>query len=131
MLTTLALFLVTLSPILTVVALLELAGWWHRRQEVAVARQIALTDAIASELGSVVAPVVRRPLLGPWQVEIAVPFARPATVGTVLAIAHRLMAFGQRLSSRDYRIVLTPQEEPVRLRPRRAGTAALVEARSC
>jgi hypothetical protein len=131
MLTTLAVSLITLSPILAVVALLETAGWWQRRQDGAVARQIALTDAIASELGAVVAPVVRRPLRGPWLIEIAVPFARPATVSTILAIAHRLLAFGDRMSPGDYRIVLTPQEEPRRTRAPRAGRSALVEARSC
>jgi len=131
MLTTVAVFLIMLSPIVGVVALLELAGWWQRRQDAAVARQIALTDAIASELGTVVAPVVRRPLRGPWLIEIAVPFTQPATVGTILAIAHRLLAFGHRLNPGDYRIVLTPQDEPVRARTRRAGPATLVEARSC
>jgi hypothetical protein len=118
MLTTLGVLVVTLSPIVAVVALLELATWWERRRRVAVARQITLTDAIAGELGAVVAPVVTKPLWGPWQIRIAVPLACPATVGTIIAIAHRVLAFAERMSPGDYAIVLTPQEETAS-RPRR------------
>lgn len=123
MLTALAVVVVAISPIVAVVLLLELAAWRDRRVKAAVARQIALTDAIAAEVGAIVAPVVRKPLWGPWQIEIAVPFGRPATVGTILAIAHRVLAFGERTGSGRYRIVLTPQEEPIQ-RPTRAPVPA-------
>jgi hypothetical protein len=93
---------------------MELAAWLQRRRDAAIARQVALTDAIASELGAVVAPVVKRPLWGPWLIEIAVPFSRPATTATVLSIAHRVLSFAGRQAAGRYRIVLTPQEEPAR-----------------
>lgn len=101
-----------LIPILAVAALIELAAWLQRRRDAAIAHQVALTDAIASELGAVVAPVVKRPLWGPWQIEIAVPFGRPATTGTVLSIAHRVLSYAERHATGRYRIILTPQEEP-------------------
>jgi hypothetical protein len=104
----------SLIPILAVAALMELAGWLQRRRDAAIARQVALTDAIASELGAVVAPVVKRPLWGPWLIEIAVPFSRPATIARVLSIAHRVLCFAGRRAAGPYRIVLTPQEEPAR-----------------
>ncbi len=113
MLTALAVVVVAISPIVAVVLLLELAAWRERRVKAAVARQIALTDAIAAELGAIVAPVVRKPLWGPWQIEIAVPFGRPATVGTILSIAHRMLGFAERPGAGRYRIVLSPQEEAV------------------
>ncbi|HEV8673128.1 MAG TPA: hypothetical protein VGX21_03715 [Methylomirabilota bacterium] len=125
MLTTLAVLVVTLSPILAVVALLEVATWRDRRRRAAIARQITLTDAIAGELGAVVAPVVTKPLWGPWQIRIAVPFTRPATVGSIIAIAHRVLAFAERMSPGDYHIVLTPQEEPAR------GPRSTVVSRAC
>ena len=132
MLTTLAVLVLTLAPVVVVVALLELAERRDRRHRAAVARQISLTDAIASELGAVVAPVVRKPWWGPWQVEIAVPFARPATVGTIMSIAHRVLAHAERMSAGDYRIVLTPQEESSGGLPRATAPAAgYAEARSC
>lgn len=122
MLTAFAVAAVAISPIVAVVLLLELAAWRERRVKAAVARQIALTDAIAAEFGAIVAPVVRKPLWGPWEIEIAVPFARPAAVGTILSIAHRVLAFAERTRPGRYRIVLTPQEEPVQ-RPAHAPVA--------
>lgn len=114
MLTTLFALTVALLPIVSVAALLELAGWWTRRRQVIIARQIALTDAIWSELGAVVSPVVKKPLLGPWRIQIAVPVTRPTTVGTILSIAHRVLAFADRMSSGRYQLVLTPQPEAAR-----------------
>lgn len=116
MLWTVFAFAVAVIPILSVAALLELTAWRERRRQAVIARQIALTDAIAHEVGAVVAPVVKKPLLGPWEVRMAVPFTRPTTVGTVLSIAHRVLSFAERRSGR-YQIVLTPQEEA----PQRAG----------
>src|SRR5215471_3967578 len=98
MLTTVGALVMTLTPMIAVVALLELVTWVERRRASAIARQITLTDAIAGELGAVVAPVVTKPLWGPWQIRIAVPLARPATVGTIIAIAHRVLAFAERMS---------------------------------
>jgi len=122
MLTTLIVAFTAALPLLLVMALLELAGWWQARQRQAVARQIALTDAIAGELGAIVAPTVRRPLRGPWRIEIAVPFERPATVAATLAIAHRVLAFGDRMFAGRYEIVLTAQEAPGRAAGDRPGT---------
>jgi hypothetical protein len=111
MLTTIAVILLTLSPILVVVALLELAAWRDRRRQVAVARQIAVTDAIAWEMGAIVAPEVKPALWGPWELRIAVPLSRPLVVGRIVAIADCVLA---RIPDR-HEIVLVPQEPPVRL----------------
>jgi hypothetical protein len=109
MLTSLAVLVLTLSPLIAVVALLELAGWWERRVEAAIARQIALTDAIGAELGAVVAPFVARPVGRPWQVRIAVPFSRPALITRILTITQRVL---DRTCANGYEVVLTPQEGP-------------------
>jgi hypothetical protein len=111
MMTTLAVLGLMASPLIAVVALLELAGWRERRIEAAIARQIALTDAIGAELGSVVAPVVAWPVGRPWQVRMAVPFTRPALVTRVLGITQRVL---DRTCASGYEIVLTPQLEPTR-----------------
>jgi hypothetical protein len=128
MLTTVGVLVVTLTPMVAVVALLELSAWFERRRAAAIARQITLTDAIAGELGAVVAPVVTKPLWGPWQIRIAVPLARPATVGTIIAIAHRVLALAERMSPGEYRIVLAPQEDPAGGRRPRLASRVYAEA---
>jgi hypothetical protein len=86
MLKLIAAFAVPLVPLIVVALPLAIAGFilnaLERRRDRRVARQIMVTDAIHKELGPVVAPLVRKPLWGPWQLEMAVPFARPGVVGT-------------------------------------------------
>jgi hypothetical protein len=132
MVTSFAVLVLTFSPILIVVALLELAAWQDRRRSLAVAHQISLTDALARELGAVVAPVVRKPWWGPWQIEIAVPPARPSAVAVIPTVVQRALAFGERMSPGRYRLVLTPRSEPApALAPARvAGTRRYAGVRS-
>jgi hypothetical protein len=93
------------SPILLIAGLLVLAAWRDRRREAMVARQIRLSDAIADELGPIVAPVVSKPLGAPWRVEIRVPVNRPAAVSRIVAIAHETLT---RSGATQYELVLTP-----------------------
>lgn len=102
--------LAMLSPILPVAGLLVLAKWRDRRRAAVVARQIRLTDAIAEELGAVVAPLVSRPLGRPWRVAMRLPVDRPALAGRVLAITHQTLS---RNGAARYQLVLTP-EAPAR-----------------
>lgn len=116
MLKLIAAFAVPLVPLIVIALPLVIAGWilhaLEQRRHRRVARQIMVTDAIHKELGPVVAPLVRKPFWGPWQLEMAVPFARPAVVGTALAIAHQTLAAEGNGAPDPFRIVLTPQEEP-------------------
>jgi hypothetical protein len=114
MLTAATAILTISSPILVVLGLLSLAAWRDRRQEAVVARQIRLTDAIAKELGAVVAPVVAKPFGGPWRVTIHVPVGRPALVSRIVSIAHETLT---RSGSSPYELVLTPESAPVRPLP--------------
>ena len=100
------------SPILVILGLLALAAWRDHRREAMIARQVRLTDAIADELGPIVAPLVAKPLGGPWRVEIQVPVGRPATVSRIVAIAHETLT---RAGAGRYELVLTP--EPTLARP--------------
>jgi hypothetical protein len=93
-------------PILPIVGLLAWAEWRDRRRAALVARQIRLTDAIGAELGAVVAPVLRRGLGGAWRVDMTLPLGRPALVGRVLEITHRVLP-GR------YEIRLAPRMEPM------------------
>jgi hypothetical protein len=99
------------SPILVIAGLLALAAWRDRRREVAVARQVRLTDAIANEMGPIVAPLVSKPLGRPWRVEVRVPVGRPAVVSRIVAIAHETLT---RTGAARYELVLTPAPAPVR-----------------
>ena len=101
-----AVTLTALSPFLFVAGLLVLAGWRDRREAEERARQIRLTDALADQVGAIVAPVVTR-RLGGWRVEIPAPLGRPTVMGRIVSEAHRTL---ERLGSGRYEIVLTPQE---------------------
>ena len=100
------------SPILVVIGMLVLAAWRDHRREAMVARQVRLTDALADELGPIVAPLVAKPLGGPWRVEIRVPVGRPAIVSRIVAIAHETLT---RAGAGRYELILTP--EPTLARP--------------
>lgn len=105
-----------LVPFAALLVLLMLVRRVERRRAEAVARQIALTDAIHRDLGAVVAPCVTRGRRGRWRVSIAVPFERPALVGAVLDIVRS--AFPDRFD-----VVLTPRESRARLESRAPGRA--------
>ena len=108
-----------LWPILLVIVLFALAVWRDHRRESMAARQIWLTDALAEELGQIVAPVVAKPLARPWRVAIRVPVHRPATVSRIVAIAHEALT---RSGAGRYELVLSP--EPARRRGRSLASAA-------
>ncbi len=112
MLTTALMVLTISSPALVVLGLLALAAWRDRRREAMLVRQIRLTDAIAEQLGSIVAPLVTKPLGRPWRVDIHVPVGRPATVSRIVGIAHETLT---RMGAARYELVLTP--DPVSAGP--------------
>ena len=91
-----------------------LVDWSRRRRQKAIARQIALTDALDGRLGAIVAPRVKRPLWGPWEVEIAVPFSAFAVVGRVLAIVDEVLSGEEGIREDSYRIVLRAEPGPAR-----------------
>lgn len=123
---TAAIVIVTMfSPILVILGLLALAAWRDRRREAMVARQIRLTDAIADELGPIVAPVVAKSLGGPWRVQIQVPVGRPAIVSRIVAIAHDTLT---RTGAGRYELVLSPAPVPVRPRGSVTRTARPLQA---
>jgi hypothetical protein len=99
------------SPVLTALGLLGLAAWRNRRRATAIAWQVRLTDAISTELGGVVAPVVSKPPGARWRVAMRVPVARPALVSGVLAITHETR---RDLRIARYELVLTPAPAPAR-----------------
>jgi hypothetical protein len=98
--------LVWLSPLLFVGGLLALAGRRDRRALAATACQTQLSDALADEVGVIVAPLVRR-RLGRWRVRVAVPLGQPHVVARIVRALHRTLG---RLGLERYEIVLTPQE---------------------
>jgi hypothetical protein len=97
---------VWLSPLVLVGGLLAAAGWRDRRELARVARQTRISDALADEVGALVAPVVRK-RYGTWRVSVAVPLGRPALVARVVGVLHRTLG---RLGPDRYEIVLSPQE---------------------
>jgi hypothetical protein len=102
--------LVAVAPFAVV---LGLFAWTSRRERLRSdvrRRQIALTDAVHERVGAVAAPVVRRRHRG-WQVEIAVPFERPAVTEALLPIVLEAFAPLDR-DPRSLEIVLTRQSPP-------------------
>jgi hypothetical protein len=94
-----------------------LVDWSRKRRQAAIARQIALTDALDGQLGAVVSPVVTKPLSGPWEIQIAVPLSRLAAVGRILTIVNAVLSGVEGMRERSYRVVLRTTQDT----PREAG----------
>ena len=99
---------VVVIPPALVVLLLLYSNHVQRAGADAVARQVAVTDAIHRELGAVVAPVMRRSR-GAWELRMAVPLEPPSLVGSVLAVTHRTLAHSGCPARERVRIVLVPR----------------------
>ncbi len=88
-----------------------LVDGFRTRRDQAIRRQIALTDALDGRLGPIVAPLVRRPLWGPWEIRIAVPEQRWAAVPGILAVVHQMFSAAHASGSQPYWIVLRTQDD--------------------
>jgi hypothetical protein len=93
---------------------MRLADWSRKRRQQETARQIALTDALDGQLGAIVSPVVRKPLFGPWQIQIAVPFHRSATVARILSVVDKVFPDVDGAGSRHYQIFLSAKPDSLR-----------------
>jgi hypothetical protein len=113
MMTLLAVVVLVAGPALALAGLLALVTRVQRSRTRVIEQQIALTDAIHAELGAVAAPVVVKPMFGPWRVTFIVPFTRPALVEQLILITSRVLA---SVSPTGIRIVLTPRAEAPRVR---------------
>jgi hypothetical protein len=93
-------------PCLALSALLVFIERREDRRQLTRDRQIALVDAIHSELGAVAAPTVTRRRGGGWRVSMLVPLERPAVVADLL----RLTAthFAAERTAERLEIVLSP-----------------------
>jgi hypothetical protein len=69
-----------------------LADWVRTRRQAAIARQIALTDALDAQFGTLFTPVVTKPLFGPWEVRIAVPLLGSAVLARILGVTDAVFA---------------------------------------
>jgi hypothetical protein len=93
-----------------------LVDWFRRRRQKEITRQIALTDAIDGRIGSIVAPVVTKPLFGPWEIQIAVPLHQSAMVARILSVVNEVFPSFEGTDSRPYRIFLSAKAESPRQR---------------
>jgi hypothetical protein len=88
-----------------------LVDWLRKRQREAVVQQIALTDAIYGQYGSIASPTVKRPLWGPRQIQFEV---ESGGIAKVLVAAHEVLSAADRMNLGRYQIVLSPRQAPVR-----------------
>jgi hypothetical protein len=93
--TALAIAVVLAIPLLVLVVLPRLVDRRAQRRQQVVLRQIALTDAIHSALGPVVAPVVRRGRHG-WIGVLSVPAGDPH-VARMVEIAQKELGSGAEI----------------------------------
>ena len=98
------------APFALVMGLLWLARVIREKREAAVARQIALTDAIHRELGAAAAPVVTRSWTRCWTVWVRVPLHHEGQVGAITRITHDLFSRLDRQDPPRLRLVLMPRE---------------------
>jgi len=124
MLTVAAVLALLALPMAAVTVLLLVVGRVQRAREAEISRQVSVTDAIHSELGAVVSPVVTRRFGRGWRIEIAVPFERPAIVGRVVGIAHAAMLRADARAAGRVAVMLTVQDVQVqRANVRRLNSA--------
>jgi hypothetical protein len=112
---------------------LVLVDRMRARRRAAIARQIALTDALDAQFGALVAPMVRKPLFGPWEVWMAVPRLGSSVLAGILTAADAVFAGLEGTPQARYRMVLHitansshagPDRRAPRPTPRWAGTPA-------
>ncbi len=103
--------LVPLYALLWIGVPIVLTNWLRNRRQETTRRQVALTEAIDGRFGAIVAPVVTKPLWGPREIRIAVPFQEPATVGGILDVVDELLSTSDRMESGRYEVVLTPAQD--------------------
>ena len=84
-----------------------MVDWFRKRREMAIERQIALTDALDEQLGTIVAPVVTRRLFGPWEIRIGVPYLQSPAMARVLSVVDDQFSDVAGKGSSSYRIILT------------------------
>jgi hypothetical protein len=84
-----------------------LTDWVRARRQDMIARQITLTDALDGRFGVLVAPVVTKPLFGPWEVRIALPSQWSAIQGGMLAVIDEVFARVDGTNPSSYRVVLS------------------------
>lgn len=91
-----------------------LVDWLRKRRQTAIERQVALTDALDGRLGALVAPVVTKPLFGPWEIQIAVPCLRSAAAAGILSVVDDVFSGVDGRSASTYRIVLSAKPDSLR-----------------
>jgi hypothetical protein len=89
-----------------ILSVIILPGWLQARRREMARRQISLTDALDAEFGPIVAPVVTKPLRGPWVIEIEAPLVDRAQVGKMLAVIHDTLCVVHGMVPGSYLIVL-------------------------
>jgi hypothetical protein len=83
-----------------------LADWLRTRRQAVIARQIALTDALDAQFGALLAPMVTKPLFGPWEVRIAVPLLGSAVLTRIIAVTDDVFAGVEGKRPMRYRMLL-------------------------
>jgi hypothetical protein len=91
-----------------------LADWVRMRRRAVIARQITLTDALDAQFGALVAPVVTKPLFGPWEVRIAVPLLGSSVLARIIAVTDQVFAGAPGTPALPYRLVLQVTPTPWR-----------------
>ena len=90
-----------------------LVDYARKRRHAAAERQIALTDALDGRLGAVVAPVVTKRRLGPWEIRLAVPRNGSAATAEMLSVVDDLFSDVAGKDASTYRIVLSAKPDSV------------------
>ena len=110
-------FLMAAAPFAAIVAAVMLVERRDRRRRDAIARQIALTNAIHERFGAIVAPTVEHGFRDRWQIVIPVPISRTDIAPALLALAEQAVPPAARRSPKTFRVIFTPQAEaPARAR---------------
>jgi len=90
---------------------LLLLDWRQRRRLMEIEHQILLTDALDREFGGIFAPVVTKPLLGPWAIHLAVPYSEPTILARVFSVVGTVFGGVLGMAPNAYQIFLSAKPD--------------------
>jgi len=88
-----------------------LMDWFRKRRLMEIEHQIVLTDALDGEFGAIVAPVVTKPLVGPWEVHIAVPYTESTVMARLFSVVDNVFGGVLGMAPNSYQIFLSAKPD--------------------
>jgi len=88
-----------------------LMDWLRKQRLMEIEHQIVLTDALDREFGGIFAPVVTKPVMGPWEIHIAVPYIESTIMARLFSVVDNVFGGVLGMAPTSYQIFLSAKPE--------------------